>query len=163
MSKTDISGINIPLLNGSVFSTDELKGKLVLFVNVASKCGFTPQYEGLEALYKKYKDRGLAIVGLPTDQFKQEPGAEAEIAEFCTLNYGVTFPVTAKVWVNGKERHPLFEKLTKAKDGLGIAGPVLWNFEKFVVTPSGETRRFRSVTKPEDSNLVDFIEANLPN
>ena len=161
ITTTNIAGLSIPLIDGTRLSTDELAGKVVLFVNVASKCGFTPQYEALEALHRKYGPRGLVIIGLPTDQFKQELGTEAAIDEFCKLNYDVTFPLSQKVWVNGRYRHPLFEKLTKAKDGLGLAGPVMWNFEKFLLLPNGEVRRFRSLTKPDDSAIVDLIEANL--
>ena len=160
--KTDISGLTIPLIDGSRINTDDLAGKVVLFVNVASKCGFTPQYEALEALHRKYSGRGLVIVGLPTDQFKQELGTDEAISEFCKLNYDVTFPLSQKIWVNGKYRHPLFERLIKAKDGIGVAGPVMWNFEKFLLLPSGEIRRYRSVTKPDDAAITSLIEANLP-
>lgn len=158
----DLSGITIPLIDGNRVSTDDFKGKVVLYVNVASKCGFTPQYEALEAMHRKYADRGLVIVGFPTDQFKQELGNEGEIAEFCKLHYDVTFPLSQKTWVNGKLRHPLFEKLTKAKDSLGISGPVMWNFEKFLALPNGEVRRFRSMTKPDDQAIISLIEENLP-
>ena len=161
ITKTDISGLSIPLIDGTRVNTDDLAGKVVLFVNVASKCGFTPQYEALEALHRKYGPRGLVILGFPTDQFKQELGTEAAIDEFCKLNYDVTFPLSQKVWVNGRYRHPIFEKLTKAKDGLGLAGPVMWNFEKFLLLPNGELRRFRSVTKPDDASIVELIESNL--
>jgi len=161
ITKTDISGLSIPLIDGTRVNTDDLAGKVVLFVNVASKCGFTPQYEALEALHRKYGPRGLVILGFPTDQFKQELGTEAAIDEFCKLNYDVTFPLSQKVWVNGRYRHPIFEMLTKAKDGLGLAGPVMWNFEKFLLLPNGELRRFRSVTKPDDASIVELIESNL--
>ncbi|MFM7030660.1 MAG: glutathione peroxidase [Micrococcales bacterium] len=160
--KIDFTGISLQLINGNQISTDELAGKLVLFVNVASKCGFTPQYEALEALHEKYSDRGLVVIGLPTDQFKQELGSEAEIEEFCRTSYGVSFPLSEKIWVNGRDRHPLFARLTKAKDGLGVAGPVMWNFEKFLALPNGEVRRFRSVTAPDSASVVELIEANLP-
>jgi len=161
-AKNDIGGLTINLMDGTILSTNDLKGKVVLFVNVASKCGFTPQYEALEALHRKYGPRGLAIVGFPTDQFKQELGSDAAIEEFCRLTYDVSFPLSQKTLVNGKQRHPLFEVLTKAKDGLGLSGPVLWNFEKFLMLPSGEIRRYRSVTKPDDPAVVAIIEANLP-
>jgi glutathione peroxidase len=161
ITTTNIAGLSIPLIGGTRLNTDDLAGKTVLFVNVASKCGFTPQYEALEALQRKYGPRGLVILGFPTDQFKQELGTEDAIDEFCKLNYDVTFPLSEKVWVNGRYRHPLFEKLTKAKDGLGLAGPVMWNFEKFLLLPNGEIRRFRSITKPDDAAIVDLIEANL--
>jgi glutathione peroxidase len=162
MSQINLSGIALPLIDGSTLNTDDLAGKVVLFVNVASKCGFTPQYEALEALHRKYGPRGLVIIGLPTDQFKQELGSESEIQEFCKVNYEVTFPLTQKVWVNGPSRHPLFQKLTQAKDGLGVGGPVLWNFEKFLSTPDGKVKRFRSVTAPDAAAITRLIEANLP-
>lgn len=161
ITTTNIAGMSIPLIDGTRINTDDLVGKVVIFVNVASKCGFTPQYEALEALQRKYGPRGLVILGFPTDQFKQELGTEQAIDEFCKLNYDVTFPLSQKVWVNGRYRHPIFEKLTKAKDGLGLAGPVMWNFEKFLLLPNGEIRRYRSITKPDDAAIVDLIEANL--
>lgn len=157
-----LTNTQLTLIDGSMAHTDDYAAGPVLYVNVASKCGFTPQYEGLEALYKTYGSRGFTIVGLPTDQFKQELGTEAEIAEFCSTSYQVTFPITAKVWVNGKQRHPLYAQLVKAKDPMGLGGPVLWNFEKFLVLPSGKIHRFRSVTKPDSPELVRLIEANLP-
>ena len=158
----DFSNVKVTLMDGTTVTPEQLAGKLLLVVNVASKCGFTPQYEALEALHRKYADRGLVIIGVPTDQFKQELGTDAEIAEFCQIKYDVTFPLTQKTWVNGKYRHPLFETLTKAKDSLGISGPVMWNFEKFLVLPNGEMRRFRSVTRPDDPSFTALIEANLP-
>jgi glutathione peroxidase len=154
--------IALTLIDGTETSTDAYANDLVMYVNVASKCGFTPQYEALEALYEKYGSRGFKVVGLPTDQFKQELGTEADIAEFCTLNYGVTFPITSKVWVNGSKRHPLFKALVKGKDQLGLGGPVLWNFEKFLVLPNGKIHRFRSVVKPDAPEIINLIEANLP-
>lgn len=155
--------IDLDLIDGSHANTDDYAGKVLLVVNVASKCGFTPQYEALEALYQKYSSRGLVIIGVPTDQFKQELGTDEAIAEFCSLNYGVTFPLTAKTLVNGSDRHPLFAEVTKAKDGLGLGGRVMWNFEKFLILPNGEMHRFRSITKPDDKAIVGLIEANLPN
>jgi len=128
-TNSNLSGIAIQLMDGTTLNTDDLAGKVVLYVNVASKCGFTPQYEALEALHKKYSPLGLVVIGLPTDQFKQELATDAEIQEFCRTSYGVSFPLAEKVWVNGRNRHPLFAILTKAKDGLGVAGPVMWNFE----------------------------------
>lgn len=139
----------------------ELAGKVTLVVNVASKCGLTPQYEQLEALYRKYKDRGLQIIGLPSNTFLQEYSSNEKIADFCALNYGVSFPLTERVAVNGARRHPLYKELTKEKDDLGVAGPVMWNFEKFLVLPNGEVKRFRPTTKPDDSKIVGLIEANL--
>jgi glutathione peroxidase len=158
-----LPSINLNLIDGTHANTDDYAGKVLLVVNVASKCGFTPQYEALEALYQKYGSRGLVILGVPTDQFKQELGSDEEVAEFCSLNYGVTFPLTAKTNVNGSDRHPLFAEVTKAKDGLGLGGRVMWNFEKFLILPNGQMHRFRSITKPDDKAIVNLIEANLPN
>jgi len=161
MSKIDLSGVDIQLMDGSTIHGSSLKGKTVLFVNVASKCGFTPQYEALEQLHETYGPRGLVIIGAPTDQFKQELGTDAEVAEFCKLNYGVTFGLTQKLMVNGSQRHPLFAQLTKAKDGMGLGGPVLWNFEKFLLLPDGSVKRFRSPITPDSKSIVDLIEASL--
>ena len=158
-----LPSIELNLIDGTHANTDDYAGKVLLVVNVASKCGFTPQYEALEALYQKYGSRGLVILGVPTDQFKQELGSDEEVAEFCSLNYGVTFPLTAKTNVNGSDRHPLFAEVTKAKDGLGLGGRVMWNFEKFLILPNGQMHRFRSITKPDDKAIVSLIEANLPN
>jgi len=132
-----------------------------LVVNVASRCGFTPQYAGLERLWEKYRDQGLWVLGFPTNQFLQEMGDEDAIKQFCSLNYGVTFPMFAKVRVNGRSRHPLFAQLTQAADADGKAGKVAWNFEKFLVEPDGRVHRFRSKVEPEDPALVDVIEAAL--
>jgi glutathione peroxidase len=157
-----LPSIDLNLIDGTDANTDDYAGKVLLVVNVASKCGFTPQYEALEALYQKYGSRGLVILGVPTDQFKQELGSDEEVAAFCSLNYGVTFPLTAKTNVNGSDRHPLFAEVTKAKDGLGLGGRVMWNFEKFLILPNGQMHRFRSITKPDDKAIVSLIEANLP-
>lgn len=154
--------ITVTLLDGTTTTFGELALGPVLVVNVASKCGFTPQYEGLEALYQEYRDQGLTVVGMPCNQFmKQEPGTAEEIGEFCKLNYGVTFPLLAKGNVNGKRSENLFTALKQAKDSKGIAGPVLWNFEKFLVAADGTMTRFRSTTTPEDPALRDAIEAAL--
>lgn len=141
-----------------------------LVVNVASKCGFTPQYEGLEALHQEFAPKGLAVIGLPCNQFlAQEPGTDEQIAEFCTLNFGVTFLLLAKGKVNGRKVEPLFKELRRAKDPGGTAGVVRWNFEKFVVgmDPAGGGRpvlkRFRSATEPDDPALRAAIEAALAN
>lgn len=130
-------------------SLSEFKGKVILVVNTASKCGFTPQYDGLEALYKKYKDQGLVVLGFPCDQFAhQEPGSDADIQEFCRLNHGVTFPVMAKVEVNGKGSHPVFAWLRKRSPGW-FGNKVKWNFTKFLVDASGtRVRRFSPTTEP---------------
>ena len=150
----------MPLLNGEPGSLAEYEGKVVLAVNVASKCGFTPQYAGLERLYETYADRGFTVLGFPSNQFMgQEPGTAEQIAEFCSLNYGVTFPLYAKLDVKGSKQSPLYEILTSAPDDSGKAGDVKWNFEKFLVGKDGKAvRRFRSKTKPEDPALVSAIE-----
>ena len=153
----------MPLLNGEPGSLAEYEGKVVLAVNVASKCGFTPQYAGLERLYETYADRGFTVLGFPSNQFMgQEPGTAEQIAEFCSLNYGVTFPLYAKLDVKGPKQSPLYEILTNAPDDTGKAGDVKWNFEKFLVGKDGRVvRRFRSRTKPEDPAVVGAIEELL--
>jgi glutathione peroxidase len=125
---------------------------VLLVVNTASKCGFSPQYAGLEALYKKYKDRGLVVLGFPSNQFgEQEPGPDSEIAEFCEVNYGVTFPMFSKVDVNGDDAHPLFKYLTTTKKGLLGSQAIKWNFTKFLVGRDGAViDRYAPTTKPED-------------
>lgn len=137
---------------GNPFPFTELKGKPVLIVNVASKCGFTPQYKGLEELYRQYKDRGLAIVGFPCNQFlHQEPGSSDEIAQFCSVNYGVTFPVLGKIDVNGPNEDPVYTFLKSKKSGFfGLLTRVKWNFEKFLVDKDGNVvKRYGSTTSPE--------------
>ena len=155
--------ISLTALDGSDAALADYAGQALLVVNVASKCGFTKQYAGLEALHERYRDRGLTVLGFPSNQFgAQEPGTADEIAEFCSLNYGVTFPLFAKTDVNGPDRHPLFARLTEAADAKGVAGDVQWNFEKFLVAPNGEVvGRFRSRTEPESPELVAAIEAVL--
>ena len=135
---------------------------VVLVVNVASKCGLTPQYEQLEQLQKTYGARGLTVIGFPCNQFMgQEPGSMDEILEYCATTWGVSFPVVEKVKVNGSHAAPLYKALKKAKDAEGKRGPVLWNFEKFLLTPDGTVRRFRPTTKPDDPAIVSVIESNL--
>jgi glutathione peroxidase len=138
-------------LDGKDVSMADYKGKVVLVVNVASKCGFTPQYTGLEELYKKYKDRGLVILGFPCNQFgNQEPGSSAEIKQFCSLNYPVSFPIFSKVEVNGDKAHPLYNFLKKEQTGLLGTEAVKWNFTKFLVDRSGKVvERFAPQTTPE--------------
>jgi glutathione peroxidase len=159
-----MTSINAPLtmLNGTAANFPDFAGKLVLVVNVASRCGLSPQYEALEALQKKYSDRGFTVLGVPSDQFKQELKTDGDIAEYCSTTWGVTFPMTSKVKVNGKDRAELYKTLVKAKDRAGLAGPVMWNFEKFLVLPNGQIHRFRPTTKPDDQAVVELIEANLP-
>lgn len=142
----------------------QLSRGATLVVNVASKCGLTPQYAALEKLSKDYADRGLTVVGVPCNQFMgQEPGTAEEIQTFCSTTYGVTFPLLAKADVNGENRHPLYAELTKAVDSDGKAGDIQWNFEKFLVTPDGEVvNRFRPRTEPDAPEVIDAIEAVLP-
>jgi glutathione peroxidase len=145
---------------GGVFDFSSLKGKPLLIVNTASKCGFTPQYAGLEALHKEYGPRGLSVIGFPCDQFAhQEPGTDAEIASFCSLNFGVTFPLMAKIKVNGPDAHPLYKWLKETAPG-SPGKSVKWNFTKFLVYPDGKTvKRFASADKPE--SLGEEIEKAL--
>lgn len=156
----------IPLqkLSGEDATLDEHEGKALLIVNVASKCGLTPQYAGLEELHEKLGPRGFSVLGFPSNQFGgQEPGTPEEIAEFCSTTYGVTFPMYSKIDVNGAGRHPIYDQLTVVADDKGEAGDVLWNFEKFLVAPSGEiVGRFRPGVTPEDPQLLAAIEAVLP-
>jgi glutathione peroxidase len=151
-------------LAGQPSSLADFDGKTLLIVNVASKCGLTPQYSGLEALQERYADRGFSVVGFPCNQFgEQEPGSAEEIAEFCSTTYGVSFPMFEKVEVNGSGRHPIYDELTATADAEGKAGDIQWNFEKFLVGPDGAViARFRPMTTPEAPELIDAIEANLP-
>ncbi|MEV0290484.1 glutathione peroxidase [Kribbella sp. NPDC050820] len=157
---------DIPLttLDGAATSLGDYKGKAVLVVNVASKCGLTPQYEGLENLQKTYASRGFTVVGAPCNQFGgQEPGTSEEISTFCSTTYGVTFPLLGKLEVNGEGRHPLYAELTQTPDAAGEAGDIQWNFEKFLVGPEGTVvTRFRPRTEPESPEVVEAIEAQLP-
>jgi glutathione peroxidase len=154
----------IHTLAGEETSLSEQKGKALLLVNVASKCGLTPQYEGLERLQREYADRGFAVLGFPCNQFMgQEPGTAEEIQTFCSTTYGVSFPLFEKIDVNGASRHPIYDTLTSVPDSEGQAGDIQWNFEKFLVSPSGDiVGRFRPTTQPDAPELVSAIEANLP-
>lgn len=153
-----IFDVAIDGLTGSPADLDRYRGQVVLVVNVASKCGLTPQYTGLQKLYDTYAERGLVVLGVPCNQFAgQEPGSAAEIEEFCEVNYGVTFPLTEKVSVNGPDRHPLYQRLVGDGEDIG------WNFEKFVVGPDGEVAaRFSPRTDPQDGKLIAVIEKLLP-
>ena len=139
-------------------------GRAALVVNVASRCGLTPQYATLEALHEEYAGRGFTVIGVPCNQFKgQEPGTAEEIAEFCSATYGVTFPMTDKVDVNGPDAHPVFRQLTEAPDAAGEAGPVQWNFEKWLVAPDGTVAaRFRPEVAPDAPEVRSAVEAVLP-
>jgi glutathione peroxidase len=151
-------------LAGEPSSLAALDGKTLLIVNVASKCGLTPQYTGLEELQKQFADQGFSVVGFPSNQFGgQEPGSAEEIAEFCSATYGVTFPMFEKIDVNGPDRHPIYAELTAAPDAAGEAGDIQWNFEKFLVGPDGSVlARFRPMTAPDAEEVVTAIQANLP-
>ena len=151
----------LTMLDGRQTNFGEFAGKTVLVVNVASRCGLSPQYEALEALQKKYGAKGFTVLGMPSNQFMQELGSSEAIGEYCSTTWGVTFPMTEKVKVNGRGRHELFKELVKTKDGSGVAGPVLWNFEKFLVLPTGEIKRFRPTTKPDAAEIVETIEKSL--
>jgi glutathione peroxidase len=148
----------------SSLANTSLAGKTLLVVNVASKCGLTPQYAGLEALHERFAGRGFSVVGFPCNQFGgQEPGSPDEIADFCSATYGVTFPMFEKIDVNGDGRHPIYSELTATADAGGESGDVQWNFEKFLVGPDGTVLgRFRPRTTPDAPELVAAIEASLP-
>ncbi|MEU7576413.1 glutathione peroxidase [Streptomyces sp. NPDC041068] len=154
----------IGALQGGSAELGQYAGKAVLIVNVASKCGLTPQYAGLERLHEQYAGRGFSVLGVPCNQFMgQEPGTSEEIAEFCSATYGVTFPMTEKVDVNGDGRHPLYAKLVEAADDEGHTGDIRWNFEKFLVNGDGDVvARFGPRTEPDAPEVVAAIEKNLP-
>ena len=161
---TSLNEIALTTLDGRPTTLAELADGAALVVNVASKCGLTPQYTALEQLAKDYGDRGLTVIGVPCNQFMgQEPGSAEEIATFCSTNYGVTFPLLAKTDVNGDNRHPLYAELTKAADESGEAGDIQWNFEKFLLAPGGQVvNRFRPRTVPDAPEVIAAIEAALP-
>ncbi len=154
----------INTLDGDASSLKNYEGKALLLVNVASKCGLTPQYTGLEELQKKYESRGFTVLGFPSNQFgEQEPGSPEEIATFCSTNYGITFPLFEKIEVNGEGRHPIYAELEEVADQEGNKGDIKWNFEKFLVGPTGKVvARFSPLVTPEDPALVDAIERTLP-
>lgn len=159
-----IYAYSIARLDGQPFDLESLRGKAVLVVNVASKCGLTPQYTGLEELQHTYSARGFTVLGVPCNQFGgQEPGTAEEISTFCSATYGVTFPITEKVDVNGQRKHPLFTELETSADANGDAGDIQWNFEKFLLSSTGEVvRRFRPTVAPDAEELVAALEAVLP-
>ena len=155
--------IPIHTLQGADAKLGDYAGTTLLLVNVASKCGLTPQYEGLERLQKTYADRGFSVIGFPCNQFMgQEPGTAEEIEQFCSTTYGVTFPLMEKIEVNGEGRHPIYTELTEKADAEGNAGDITWNFEKFLVSPKGDiVARYRPQVEPEDPAIVNDIEAQL--
>jgi glutathione peroxidase len=154
----------VKTLDGQDASLQDHAGEALLIVNVASKCGLTPQYEALEKVHETYKDRGFSVIGVPCNQFMgQEPGTADEIAEFCSTSYGVTFPLLEKTDVNGANQHPLYAELNQQADAAGEAGDVKWNFEKFLVAPTGEViARFRPQVTPDSPEVIAAIEGALP-
>ncbi|MFJ9816615.1 glutathione peroxidase [Streptomyces sp. NPDC101151] len=167
MTTTDHNGsvldIEIGALRGGSANLPQYAGKSVLIVNVASKCGLTPQYTGLERLQERYAEQGFTVLGVPCNQFLgQEPGSAEEIAEFCSATYGVTFPLTEKVEVNGEGRHALYERLTGFADSEGHSGDIRWNFEKFLIGRDGQVvARFSPQTEPDSAEVVAAIEGQL--
>ena len=161
---TALTEIPLKTLEGEPTTLGQLADGAALVVNVASKCGLTPQYAALEELAKDYRDRGLTVIGVPCNQFMgQEPGTPEEIREFCSTTYGVSFPLLEKTDVNGENRHPLYAELTKTPDDGGEAGDVQWNFEKFLIAPGGKVvRRFRPRTEPDAPEVISAIEEVLP-
>ena len=159
-----IYDVPVKTLHGDDASLAEHKGKALLLVNVASKCGLTPQYTALEDLQKRYADRGFSVLGFPCNQFGgQEPGTAEEIETFCSSTYGVTFPIYEKLDVNGQQRHPLYQQLVTTPNAEGEAGDIKWNFEKFLVSPAGDVvARFSPQVTPDSSEVVAAIEGQLP-
>ncbi|GGX83309.1 glutathione peroxidase [Streptomyces minutiscleroticus] len=162
-SSASVYDVEIGALQGGSAGLKQYEGQVVLVVNVASKCGLTPQYAGLERLQERYAERGFTVLGVPCNQFLgQEPGTSEEIAEFCSATYGVTFPMTEKVEVNGAGRHALYERLVGFTDGEGHSGDIRWNFEKFLVGRDGRVvARFSPQTEPESAEVVAAIEAQI--
>lgn len=158
-----VYSVEVSSLGGKPHLLADVAGKVTLIVNVASKCGLTPQYEQLQQLQNTYADRGFSVVGFPCNQFlEQEPGTADEIQEFCSVNYGVTFPLTEKIEVNGPGRHPLYVELVKKADAEGTSGDIRWNFEKFLVNRAGEVvARFGPRITPDDPEIVSAIEHQL--
>ena len=161
---TTLHEFSAKTIDGETRALADFRGQALLVVNVASKCGLTPQYAGLQQLHEKYAVRGFEVLGFPCNQFMgQEPGSPEEIREFCDTTYGVTFPLFEKVDVNGANRHEVYDELTATADADGEAGDVKWNFEKFLVAPDGTVvARFRPQVTPEDAGMVSAIEAQLP-
>jgi glutathione peroxidase len=158
----ELTDIPVTTIDGEQTTLAPYRDKVILVVNVASRCGLAPQYEKLEQLQKTYGDSGFTVLGFPSNQFLQELGKNDAIKEYCSTTWGVTFPMFDRIKVNGKSEHPLYTELKKTPDAEGKAGKVSWNFEKFVITPDGTVHRFRPKTEPDASEIVDLIEASLP-
>jgi glutathione peroxidase len=160
---TELRDIPFLTADGTETTLGAFGDSVLLVVNVASKCGLAPQYEQLEELQRVYGERGFSVVGFPCNQFMgQEPGSMEEILDYCATTWGVSFPVNDKVRVNGPGAAPLYKALKRSKDEEGKRGPILWNFEKFVLTPAGGVHRFRPTTKPDDPAIISVIEQALP-
>ncbi len=160
LTNTDIA---LTTIDGAPTSLSAYAGKVLLVVNVASRCGLAPQYEALEQLQEKYGPRGFTVLGFPSNQFLQELSSADAIKEYCSTTWGVSFPMFEKVKVNGRNAHPLYKELTHTPDATGKSGRITWNFEKFVITPAGEVHRFDPHTVPDDPAIVSIIENSLPN
>lgn len=159
---TTLEEIPFQTMSGETRTLGDWPGQVRLVVNVASRCGLTPQYAKLEQLQRTYGDRGFTVLGFPSNQFLQELSSNDAISEYCSTTWGITFPILDKVRVNGRNAAPLFAELTQATDASGTAGRVTWNFEKFLVLPNGEVLRFRPNVEPDDPRIVAAIEAALP-
>jgi glutathione peroxidase len=161
-TSASIYDFKMKTIEGKEISLDAYKGKVLLVVNTASKCGYTPQYEGLQSIYKEYQSQGLEVLGFPANNFMgQEPGSDEQIKEFCTVNFNVEFPMFSKVSVKGKDQHPLFVHLTSAENP-DFTGDIKWNFEKILIGKDGKViRRFRSQTKPDSKEVKEAIELAL--
>ena len=157
-----LADISLTRIDGTPERLSDYEGKVLLVVNVASRCGFSPQYEQLEELQRTYANHGFTVLGFPSNQFAQELRSSEAIEEYCSTTWGVTFPMFEKTRVNGRSTHPLFAALHQAEDPAGRSGKVKWNFEKFVILPNGEMHRFRSATRPDDPAIVALIESALP-
>jgi glutathione peroxidase len=161
--RMDLTDIPVTTIDGEQTTLAPYKGKVMLVVNVASRCGLAPQYEKLEELQKTYGESGFTVLGFPSNQFLQELGKNDAIKEYCSTTWGVTFPMFDRVKLNGKNAHPLYVELTKTPDQDGKAGKVSWNFEKFLITPDGSVHRFRPKTEPDAPEIIGLIESSLPN
>ncbi|GAA1470006.1 glutathione peroxidase [Microbacterium thalassium] len=160
---TQLTDIAVTTIRGEETTFGEIAdGRLALVVNVASRCGLSPQYEQLEELQKMYGERGFTVIGFPSNQFLQELSTEDAVADYCSTTWGVTFPMTEKVKLNGRHAHPLYKELTGTPDVAGKSGRITWNFEKFLVSPGGEVKRFSPQVKPDAPEVIDAIEAWLP-
>jgi glutathione peroxidase len=158
----ELTDIPVTTIDGAETTLASHKGKVMMIVNVASRCGLTPQYEKLEAMQKKYGGAGFTVLGFPSNQFLQELGQNDAIKDYCSTTWGVTFPMYERIRLNGRNAHPLYAELTKTPDADGKAGKVSWNFEKFVVTPDGSVHRFRPTTEPDAPEIIDLIVSSLP-